>query len=132
MKPDQVAPRARDNCALAAFVLVIASVIPQNSFAIDGREVSYSVWWTRGAGPVAVLLGVLFPICGYLFLLRKPNARAVYLASLTLSLIVSYVMLQRPLFVVLGGGLVAFGARYLYCKPTVAAYFASNQRLERP
>jgi hypothetical protein len=73
------------------------------------------------------------PICGYLFLLRKAHARAAYLAVLTISLLVSYVVLRTSVFSFLGnGGLVAFGGWYLYRRATVVAYFASNQRLERP
>jgi len=119
--------------AFACFAFFVGSLIPQTPFSIYGHQVSYSEWWTSGAGPLAVFLGVALPICGYMFLLRKADARAAYLASVAIVLICSYVVLRRPPFLILGDGcLIAFGGWYLYRRSAVVAYFASNQRLERP
>jgi hypothetical protein len=119
--------------AFASFVFVVASLVPQTPFSINGHAVSYSEWWTSGAGPLVTFLGIALPICGYLFLLRKANARAAYLASLAIALLVSDLILRQPLFLVLGDGcLVAFGGWYLYRRPAVVAYFASNNRVWTP
>ena len=47
--------------AIACVFLLFGSIIPHGSFAIDGRPVSYAVWWSSGAGPYASFLGVIMP-----------------------------------------------------------------------
>jgi hypothetical protein len=117
--------------SLAAIVLLVVSVVPHDSFFIDGRHVSYSEWWSSGAGPLASLLGILLPISGYLFLTRHRTARVTYLTTASVALVCPYVAHGHPVSAALGVLMVAFGAWYLYRRPTVVAYFASNNRFER-
>ena len=112
--------------SLASFVLLVASVVPNSSFAIDGHPVSYSEWWSSGAGPLASLLGVILPISGYLLLKGHPMARVTYLASISIALIGSLLVLHQAVVAAFGKPMVAFAMWYLYRRSDVVAYLASN------
>jgi hypothetical protein len=118
--------------AFACVVFLIASVVPHHSFAISGRSVSYAEWWSSGAGALASLLGVILPISGYLLLSRHPKARITYLVSVSISVIGSFVLLREPTSAAFGVALITFGMWYLYRRPSVVAYFASNNRWSGP
>lgn len=117
--------------ALGMFVLLVASVIPHDSFVIYGRPVSYAEWWSSGAGPFASLLGITLPISGFLFLRRNSRARIIYLASIGIAMIAPYLIHREPASAAFGVLLFAFGVWYLYRRPAVVAYFAPNKRMER-
>lgn len=115
--------------AFICFVFLIGSIIPHHYFSINGQPVSFSEWWRSGAGLLCSLIGIVFPVLGYLFLIRARHAREIYIAVLvTVSAFgpigsppVSY-YLAALVFVI---GI----AIYLYIWSSVKNYFSSNQVL---
>jgi hypothetical protein len=112
--------------SLACIFLMILSIIPHNSFAIEGHSVSYAVWWSSGAGPFASLLGIIMPVSGYLLLQRSHRARISYLTALSVGLIAPYLLCGQFGLAAFGIALVAAIGWYLYGRQTVQTYFASN------
>jgi hypothetical protein len=113
--------------AFGMSVLLIASVIPHGSFVIHGRPVSYAEWWSSGAGPFASFLGIILPISGFLLLRRNSRARIIYLTSIGIAMIASYLIHPEPASAAFGVPLFAFGVWYLYRRPAVVAYFAADR-----
>jgi hypothetical protein len=70
--------------ALFSFVFFVVSVIPNDQFSINGRHVTYSEWWSSGAGPFASVLGVFGLYTAWLFLTKGQYARAWYLVFLAI------------------------------------------------
>jgi hypothetical protein len=114
--------------ALGMSVLLVASVVPHDSFVMYGQPVSYAEWWRSGAGPFASLLGIILPISAIFFLRRDSRGRIIYLASLSIAMIVPYFIHRKPASAAIGVLLVTFGIWYLYRKATVVAYFTTSLR----
>jgi hypothetical protein len=114
--------------AFGMSVLLVASVIPHGSFVIHGQPVSYAEWWGSGAGPFASFLGIILPISGVLLLRRNSRARIVYLTSIGIAMIASYLIHPEPASAAFSVFLFAFGVWYLYRRPAVVAYFAPDRR----
>jgi hypothetical protein len=112
--------------ALLCFGLLISSLVPHDSFSIDGHHVSYSEWWSSGAGPFASLLGVIMPFAAYLLLVRARCARITYLAALSIGLILPYIYWRQFGLASFGMFVIGLIGWYLYGKKTVQKYFSSN------
>jgi hypothetical protein len=110
--------------AFLCLALLIGSVIPNNSFLINGRAASYSEWWSSGAGLFASLLGLIGPIIGILLVTKSPNARLAYLGFLALGLIVPYPFMGVPAIALAGIAVVCVTAVYLYKWQPAQLYFA--------
>jgi hypothetical protein len=120
--------------ALGSAILLIVSVIPHDSFSIDGTHVSYAEWWSSGAGIGASVTGLILPITGYLLLTKHPYARPSYVAALIIAFLSPIFMANSSKY-----GLEYFApslvlvlaiSAYLYLPKSVKVYFASNQRFE--
>jgi hypothetical protein len=110
--------------ALACFAFLVVSVIPSNAFAINGRHVSYAVWWSSGAGAFASLLGLAGLGVGVLLLSKWRHARIAYLGFLALAMVVPYPVVGHPGLALVGLAVVGAVALYLYRKRTTQCYFA--------
>jgi hypothetical protein len=117
--------------ALFSFVFFVVSVIPNDQFSINGRHVTYSEWWSSGAGPFASVLGVFGLYTAWLFLTKGQYARAWYLVFLALAFVAPYPFLGPPAYVLVGLAVVAIGALSLHRWQSVQVYFAPNQSSKR-
>lgn len=118
--------------AVFCFVFLVGSIIPDNSFSIDGRPVSYSGWWTSGAGPCASLIGVLGPLVAYSFLTKWRYARLAYLGFLAIAFVISPPLLgYNFLYTLVGMAFVGAGALCLYKWPSIRVYFTPNSSSKR-
>ncbi|WP_266158252.1 hypothetical protein [Dyella silvatica] len=109
--------------ALACTIFVIVSVVPNDSFAIEGHPVSQAEWWSSGAGPFASLLGLLGLVSGAALLMKSKRARLLYLGFLTVALVAPYPFLGNPLLSLAGALMVAATAWYLFKVSATALYF---------
>lgn len=116
--------------AFMCFVFLMASVIPNDSFSINGRDVSYAEWWACGAGLIASAIGLIGPIIAWAFVTKRPHARPGYLVFLAIAFIAPYPLMHTPATVFVGLGMVIVGACYLYRCPSARRYFEpSSERL---
>lgn len=118
--------------ALIMVLFLVGSILPVWSFGIDGRFVTYEEWWSSGAGIFASIMGILFPISGYLFLDKNKYARPVYVGSIILMFLCHVAVfglgdqsILALLIVVLI--VVCLFAAYLYLSKSVNVYFADNK-----
>jgi hypothetical protein len=116
--------------SFACFAFLIGSALPGHTFAIKDRVVSYSEWWSSGAGIGATALGILMPVAGVFLVKKAPYARPAYLAVLSLGMIAPYPILGQPELALVGALFIAMVALYLYVRQPVQWYFASNRLLQ--
>lgn len=117
--------------ALFTFLFFVFSVFPIESFSINGRNVTYSEWWSSGVGPFASLLGVYGLFAGWLLLAKRPHARVCYLVFLILGLVVPYLFIGPLAYTLVGLIVVGVGAFYLYLWQGVQVYFATDDSSKR-
>jgi hypothetical protein len=110
--------------ALCCFAFLVMSVVPNDFLYLNGQNVTYSEWWSSGAGPFASLIGIVGPIVGWLLLSKKPHARAEYLAFSALALIVPFPLMGDWATALIGVLFVCAEALYLYKWRGVQVYFA--------
>lgn len=112
---------------LLCLMLLVFSIIPNESMSIDGKAVTYEQWWSSGAGVFASAVGLALPFSAWLILKKSTLARPVYLSSLVLTLVLPYLIFwQNYGSAIFGAVLVMLVAGYLYGKQSVVAYFGSN------
>lgn len=111
--------------SLATLLLIIFSVVPHDSFSINGRPATYSELWSSGAGPFAMTLGIVFPIAGYMFLAKSKSARATYLLALILAMAGPYLAWGEFGLALFGITIVILAWVYLYSKGP-SKYFCSK------
>jgi len=117
--------------SLSCFFFIIGSIIPHNSFSINGVHVSYAQWWQSGAGILTSIVGLILPVGGYLILKQHRLARIVYLSALMIGLTITYIPLKakinliEPLISTII--LLILMACYLYFRKSVILYFCSNK-----
>jgi len=109
--------------ALVCVILFVVSVLPYDSYGIDGRQVSQAEWWSSGVGPLVSLIGLLGFAAGWSFLKKKRYARELYLAFLTAGLVVPYPFMGEAWFSVIGIFIVIAAGFYLFKNGAVASYF---------
>ena len=117
--------------SMFCFVFFIISVVPSDSFSINGRHVTYAEWWSSGAGIFASLLGITGPIVGWSLLTKQPQARSWYLLFLAVACIVPYPFMGQPALALFGLLLLGAAAWYLYRWQSVQVYFAPNHSFNR-
>jgi len=108
--------------ALVCVILFIVSVLPYDSYGIDGRKVSQGEWWSSGAGPLASLIGLGGFAAGWAFLRKANYARQLYLAFLTSGFVVPYPFIGEAWFSLIGILVVAAAGVYLFKNRAVASY----------
>lgn len=113
--------------AIACVGFLLMSVIPGGSFEINGRAVSYSEWWSSGAGSFSSALGIFMPIIGVLLLQKSRYARPAYLFVVLPALVVPFPLTGQAELALVGLAIVVLLALYLYVRQPVQWYFASNQ-----
>ena len=113
-------------CSLFLLAL-IGCFIPGFTYSIDGKVIGYLECWRSGACWVGLMIGILLPTAGILFLQRKRYARQVYLFALCITMIGSEVFViddavsrQEDL---LGNMIfIIFLGMYLYLRKPVRDY----------
>ena len=110
----------------SCFVFFVCSVVPNHSFSVDGHIVTYSQWWSSGAGPLASSLGVIGPFVAWLLLQKSQHARAWYLGFLALGFVAPYPFLGPLAYGLLGVLVAGAGAFYLYRWQSVQVYFTCS------
>ena len=119
--------------AHAAFCIVFfaMSVIPNDSFSIQGRHVGYAEWWSSGAGVFTSLIGLVGPFVAWALVSKQPYARATYLAFLALAFVAPLPIFGTLTYALPGLLVVGVGAFYMYKWQSVRVYFAPNQSFKR-
>ena len=117
--------------AACCFVFLAISVIPIDSYAIQGQHVTYAEWWSSGAGVLASLLGIVGPFAAWALASKRPYARLVYLSFLALTFIAPCPFFGMLAYVLPGLRVVGVGAFYMYKWQSVQVYFAPNQSSKR-
>ena len=115
--------------ALACVIFLIVSVVPNDSFAIDGRHVSQKEWWSSGAGIFASLIGIFGLAAGVALLKKRTWARLLYLGFATIGLVIPYPVLGDPIWGLVGAVVVAAAAFYLFKVRAATAYFAQEGQI---
>lgn len=117
--------------SIACFFFIIGSLIPHNSFSINGVHVSYAQWWQSGAGILTSFVGLILPFGGYLMLKQHRLARIIYLSALITSLTITYIPLKGKISFIetFIPSIILFilVACYLYFRKPVILYFCSNK-----
>jgi len=113
--------------AACCFVFLAISVIPIDSYAIQGQHVTYAEWWSSGAGALASLLGIVGPFAAWALASKRPYARLVYLGFLALAFIAPCPFFGMLAYVLPGLLVVGVAAFYMYKWQSVQVYFAPNQ-----
>ncbi len=116
--------------ALACIAFLIFSIIPHDSFIINGENVTYSKWWGSGVGVYASMLGTLTAVAGYLLVTKKKYSRQIYLGILSLALIAPYLKFGEYYSALFGVSIVLMISAYLFLKASVKEYFAPNKALQ--
>jgi hypothetical protein len=112
--------------AACCLIFFFIPVIPIDSYAIQGRHVTYAEWWSSGAGVFASLIGLVGPFVAWALASKRPYARAVYLGFLALAFVAPCPFFGMLAYVFPGLLVVGVGAFYLYKWRSVQAYFAPN------
>jgi hypothetical protein len=110
--------------AAFCFVFFVGSVVPSNSFSMNGQHVTYAEWWSSGAGPFASLIGLVGPLVAWSLLSKWQHARLAYVVFLALGFIAPYPFLGMLPYVLPGMLVVGIGAFYMYRWQSVQVYFA--------
>ena len=116
--------------AIACAGFLVGSVIPHNSFLINGRSVTYVEWWSSGTGVYASVLGMLMAIAGFLLVTKNPFSRQIYLGVLSLGLVTPYFLFGEHWSSLFSLVIVIMIAAYLLLKGSVKEYFAPNKRMQ--
>ncbi len=114
--------------AIAGTMFLIGSIIPHDSFSINGQPATYNEWWYSGVGIYVSILGTCMAIAGYLLVTRKKYSRQIYLVVLSLGLIAPYLKWGNYTLASMGLLIVVIIAGYLFLKASVKDYFASNKQ----
>ena len=123
----------------AGVLFPVGAAIPGDGFTINGQQVSQAEFWRLGAGPLFVLVGIVFPITGYAFAQRKSWGRHLFTGFLFVDNIAMLIAGQfvpvyrmRPVDLIQYPIFMALLVWYLFFKQSVREYFdggnkASNQ-----
>lgn len=124
---------------LLSFIVVPLTLFPHSGFTLHGVSVTYAEYWASGVGFLAVMIGVVFPWCGYLFLIKAPRSRHFFLGILLMWLSIdflyhlSYVGIDESLFpsklwwsTSIWVGFTLFMRWYLFSNLSVIEYFSSS------
>ncbi len=114
--------------AIAGIMFLIGSIIPHDSFSINGQSVTHYEWWNSGVGIYVSILGTCLAISGYLLVTKNKYSRQVYLVILSLGLIAPYLKWGNYALASMGMLIVVIIAGYLFLKASVKDYFASNKQ----
>ena len=85
---------------LGGILFPLLSLIPSAEFTINEKQVSYSEWWTSGAGPLSIIIGILLLVSVIGFFRKKRFARITFLAPWVILLIVALVQGYEALTIV--------------------------------
>jgi hypothetical protein len=116
---------------LAILALGATIPLPYGSFNIDGKIVTYIEFWSSGAGFICLLIGIGFPISGYLFLKKHQFSRQFYLtiwfALIILQAVMQYFDNKNSVDTFLVGFILTLliGV-YLFWSKSVQIYFSSG------
>lgn len=110
--------------AMFCIAFLICSVIPQSGFSINGNEVTFSQWWSSGAGVFASLLGIAGPLVAYGFLTKSRHSRPAYAGFLMLAFVLTPIFMRMdPIYIPVGVLVVVLGVVCLYKLPSMRMYF---------
>jgi hypothetical protein len=117
--------------AACCFLFFVISVINIDSYAIQGRHVTYAEWWSSGAGVFASLIGLVGLFVARALASKRPYARPAYLGFLALAFIAPCPFFGMLAYALPGLLIVVAGAFYMYTWQSVQVYFAPNQSFKR-
>lgn len=118
-------------CLIGSILFIEGSFIPIMEFEIKGKRVSWSEWWSAGAGPLFVVIGLLLFISAIGFYNKKRNARLTFLSVFVVALPFVW-QFEVPT----GEGVVVLGILFLivvwyfFLKKSVRNYFGLNEKSE--
>lgn len=116
--------------ALACVIFLIVSLVPNHSFAVNGRHVSQAEWWNSGVGILASFVGAIGLVVGVALLRKKRWARLLYLGFATIGLVIPYPIFGYPALGLAGAVVVAAAALYLFKARAVASYFEQGMHAD--
>lgn len=80
------------SAALILLLFCVWSALPQVSIRIFGRHISYSDWWSSGAGFATIVVSCLMIVAVRLMLARSEYGRPVYILGwIVLSALVPFI-----------------------------------------
>lgn len=118
-------------CLIGSILFIDGSFVPIVEFEIKGKQVSWSEWWTAGAGPLFVLIGLLLFMSAIGFYRKKHYARLTFLSVFVVALLFIW-QFEVPT----SGGVVVLGILFLimvwyfFLKKSVRNYFGMNEKRE--
>jgi len=116
---------------IGGIVFTVVSFIPSVAFEIEGQQVPWSEWWTSGAGPLFVVIGLLLFISAVGFYKKNRHARLTFLSVFVVALLFIW-HFEVPT----KGGLIVTGILFLivvwyfFLKKSVRNYFGLNGKRE--
>jgi hypothetical protein len=114
---------------IGSIIFIGGSFIPIVEFEIEGKQVSWSEWWTSGAGLLFTIIGVLLGISAIGFYRKKRLARLTFLSAFAVAL-----LFVGAFEVPTVGGMVVMGILFLivgwyfFLKKSVRNYFGLNKK----
>ncbi len=111
--------------ALACFIFFLASVIPGIPISFNGEVMESQQLWAKGVGLYAMVIGLVMPVIGVLFLRRWQYCRQVYSVALLSVLVFPFVLWQELTSVIFGVALSCAIIGYLFINGQARAYFSS-------
>lgn len=113
---------------IGSVIFIGGSFIPIVEFEIKGKQVSWSEWWTSGAGPLFAIIGVLLGISAIGFYRKKRLARLTFLSAFAVALlfVVAFEVPTLKGMIVIGVLSVILGW-YFLGKKSVRHYFESDK-----
>ena len=112
--------------SLLGILFAVSSLIPFGQFEIDGKAVSYSEWWSSGAGLRFTVTGFLLFISGIGFFLKKRWACVTFLAALVVALLWEARGLSIEYMFGVGFWITILGW-YFFFKKSMRSYFGLNE-----
>jgi len=109
-------------------LFIIGPFLPSFYFAINGQQVTQSEFWSAGAGPTMVIVGIVLLICGIGFIYRKPWSRWIFCLGILLPVIIDAIsgsILEKTVanYIYTIGVTAVIYIWYFFIKKSVRNYF---------
>jgi hypothetical protein len=114
---------------IGSIIFIGGSFIPIVEFEIEGKQVSWSEWWTSGAGPLFTIIGVLLGISAIGFYRKKSLARLTFFSAFAVALLfVGAFEVPTLKGMIVIGVLSLLLGWYFFLKKSVRHYFALDKK----
>jgi len=116
---------------IGGMVFTLTSFIPSVEFEIEGKQVSWSEWWTSGAAPLFNIIGVLLVISAIGFYRKNRFARITFVSAFIVALLfIGKFETPTKGGVIVAGILFLFVGWYFFLKKSMRNYLGWNKKRE--